>query len=304
MYDTIIIGGGAAGLTAAIYCSRYLLKNIVLSKNYGGQLLETYDIENYPGTPHITGMELSNNFKDHAKKLGTETHNASVHNIKKENNTFTVETDIGEFKSKTIILALGSKRRELNVKGEQEFKGKGVSYCATCDAPFFADKNVAVVGSGNSAAESALLLEKYAKDIKILIRKEKMKCDQVSLKKINDSEKISIINKVNVKEIKGKDTVTSVLLDNKEELKLDGIYIEIGYLPDTSLIKDMEVELEEGFIKVNNKQETNICGLFAAGDITTASNKFAQITIACAEATIAAHSTNRYLQELDCGEEK
>ena len=296
-YDTIIIGGGPSGLTAAIYCGRYLIKTLLISKDIGGQLLETMEIENYPGFEKISGMDLSNKMKAQAEKQGAEIKTETVKKIKK-NKLFEIETDAGKHKAKTVILCLGSKRRQLNVKGEDDFKGRGVSYCATCDAAFFSKKTVAVVGSGNASAEAALLLAKFADNVTILIRKEKMKCEPVYLKKIEESEKITIKNKVNIKEINGTDVVTSVDLDNGENLELNGVFIEVGFLPDTTIAKDLKLDLDDrGYIKVNEKQESNISGLFAAGDITTASNHFAQITTATGEATIASESAYKHTQK-------
>ena len=299
MYDTIIIGGGPAGLTAGIYSARYLIKTLVLSENTGGQILETTSIENYPGFKSIGGMDLANKFKEQYIHNKGELIEEKVEEIKQDNN-FIIKTNKNEYKAKSIIITIGSKRRKLNVKGEKEFLNKGVGYCATCDAALYRDLKVAVVGSGNASAEAALLLAQYATEVTILIRKEKMKCEPILLKQIEDNEKISIKNKVNITEIKGDNMVNAVDLDNGEELKLDGVFIEIGFIPDTTLAEQLNIELDEKkYIKVNAKQATNVKGVFAAGDITNNSDYFAQITTAQGEATVAAQSVFHYIKSME-----
>ncbi len=299
MYDTIIIGGGPAGLTAGIYSARYLIKTLVLSENTGGQILETTSIENYPGFKSIGGMDLANKFKEQYIHNKGELIEEKVEEIKQDNN-FIIKTNKNEYKAKSIIITIGSKRRKLNVKGEKEFLNKGVGYCATCDAALYRDLKVAVVGSGNASAEAALLLAQYATEVTILIRKEKMKCEPILLKQIEDNEKISIKNKVNITEIKGDNMVNAVDLDNGEELKLDGVFIEIGFIPDTTLAEQLNLELDgKKYIKVNAKQATNVKGVFAAGDITDNSDYFAQITTAQGEATVAAQSAFHYIKSME-----
>lgn len=297
MYDVIIVGGGPAGMTAAIYSARYLIKTLVLSENIGGQILETVDIGNYPGFTQITGMDLAKKYKEQALHNKAEIIEEKVENIEKKNNHFVLTTKKNSYETKSIIICIGSKRRKLDVKGEKEFMNKGVSYCATCDAALYRDASVVAVGSGNASAEAALLLAQYAKEVTILIRKEKMKCEPILLKQIEDNPKISVKNKVNIKEIKGDKMVTSIDLDNGEEMKVDGVFIEIGFIPDTTLSEQLGLELDEkNYIKVNAKQETNVKGVFAAGDITNASDYFAQITTAEGEATVASQSAFHYVK--------
>jgi thioredoxin reductase (NADPH) len=313
MYDTIIVGGGPAGLTAGIYSARYLIKTLVLSENTGGQILETTSIENYPGFINIGGMDLANKFKEQYIHNKGELIEEKVENIEKvskgnqevdktsvQDNHFIIKTNKNTYEAKSIILTIGSKRRKLNVKGEKEFLNKGVGYCATCDAALYRDLKVAVVGSGNASAEAALLLAQYATDVTILIRKEKMKCEPILLKQIEDNKKISIKNKVNITEIKGDNMVNAVDLDNGEEIKLDGVFIEIGFIPDTTFSEQLNIELDEKkYIKVNAKQATNVKGVFAAGDITDNSDYFAQITTAQGEATVAAQSVFHYIKSME-----
>jgi len=289
MYDLIIIGGGPAGLGAAVYAARFNLKAVLISKEIGGYMLESPQIENYPGFRSITGIDLSNKMKDQVKALGIEIIEEEITDIQKG---FIVKTKSNkQFKGKNIIFALGTQRRKLNVKGEDEFSGKGVSYCATCDSPLFKDKIVAVIGGANSAVVSALLLSKYTKQVNIIYRKEPLRADPYwvnQLKKINN---IKVHCCLNVKEIKGTNVVESILLDNNKEMKVQGVFIEIGSIPATTLIKNLGVKLDEkGYVIVDKSQKTNINGVYAAGDITTNSNMMRQIVTACAEGAVAAES--------------
>ncbi len=300
VYDVVIIGGGPAGTTAALYCARYALKTLIISPNWGGQILDTNDVENYPGFTKITGPELAKKFKEQIEFQGVTLKTETVKSVEKKGKLFLVKTQDHIYTGKVAIYCVGSRRRELNVKGEEEFKKRGVSYCATCDAAFYKNLKVAVVGSGNSAAGAAMLLAKIATEVTILIRSEKMKCEALYLKQIENDPKIKIINNVNITEVKGDQFVTSAILSNGQEIAVDGIFIEIGFLPDTTIIQNLNPTKDnEGYIKINERQETSIEGLLAAGDITTGSNKFAQLTTACSEGTIAAQTALEYLQRED-----
>ncbi len=289
MYDLIIMGGGPAGLSAAIYSSRFNMNPIIISKDIGGYMMESPQIENYPGFKSITGLDLTNNMQEQIKSLNIEVVEEEVVEIKEG---FAVKTKSNKkFKGKNIIFALGTKRRKLEIKGEDEFAGKGVSYCATCDSPFFRDKKVAVVGGANSAAVSALLLAKFAKEVHILYRKQALRADPYWVKKIDEYKNIKVHYSVNIKEIKGTKMVESILLDNNAEMKIDGVFVEIGSVPATSLAKSLGVKLDQdGCIITDAAQKTNIDSVYAAGDITTGSNKMRQIITACAEGAVAAES--------------
>ena len=285
MYDVIIIGGGPAGVAAAIYSQRYKLKTLLITKNTGGMVLDSHLIENYPGFTKISGVELSKKFEEQIKQLNIEKIEAEIIDI--DNNLTLTDKNNNKYETKNIILALGTEKRKLNVQGEEKFLGKGVSYCYTCDAPFFKDKTVAIVGGSDSAAKAALLLADYAKKVYIIYRKENLRCEPHYLEKIKNKN-IEILNNTEIKEIKGTNFVEEVTLTNSK-LKLDGVFIEIGTIPATNLAKKLNIELDENnYIKVNNKQETNIKGVYAAGDITNQLLK--QIITAAAQGAIAANS--------------
>jgi thioredoxin reductase (NADPH) len=298
MYDLIIIGAGSAGLASAIYAARYKLKTLVICKDIGGVILEAYKVENYPGFKAISGIDLMNKFKKQAEELGVKIIEDEVIDIKKNNN-FKINTKQKSFESKTIIIAMGSKRRKLDVPGSDEFSGKGVSYCATCDGPLFKNKIVGVVGGSDSAANAAQLLADYAKKVYIIYRKEKLRAEPLLVEQINKNKKIEIINNTNITEIKGDKMISSVIFDSGKEFKLDGLFIEIGILPNNEIAKKLGVKLDkEGHIIVDKAQKTNINGVYAAGDITNASNKFEQLTTATAEGSIAANSVYEFVKKI------
>ncbi len=288
MYDIIIIGGGPAGVAASIYAQRYKLKTLLITKDIGGTIRESHIIENYPGFTKISGLELANKFKEQLKHLKVKIKNTEV--INKEKNKFFTITDKenNKYETENIILALGTQKRKLNIKGEEKFLGKGVSYCYTCDAPLFKNKIVAVIGGSDSAAKASLLLAEYAKKVYIIYRKENLRCEPHYLDTIKDKN-IEILNNTEIKEIKGKNFVESVLLTNNKKLKLDGLFMEIGTIPTISLAKKLGIKLDENdYIITNQNQETNIKGIYAAGDITTQELK--QIIVAAAQGAIAINS--------------
>jgi len=286
MYDLIVLGGGAAGLTAALYGARYNLNLMVITKNTGGAILDAYKVENFPCFKEISGMDWSKKFEGHVKSLGVEIKIGQVKQVVKENGIFIINK---RYKAKSIIIALGSKRRHLNVPGEDKLISKGVHYCATCDAFFYKGKVVGVVGGNNGAAMAAELLASVAKKVFIIYRKEKLRCEPFVLKRIEKNPKIEIIYKTNVVEMIGKGKLKKVKLDSGDEIELDGVFIEIGSIPTTSLAKELGVEVDkEGLIKVDEHQKTNIEGAYAAGDITTGTAKWNQLITSCAEGGIAA----------------
>ncbi len=282
-------------MSAAVYAARFRMKALILSNHLGGYMMECPSIENYPGFKSISGIDLTNNMREQIKELGVETIEEEVVEIKKEK-TFKIKTKSNtQFEGKSIIIALGTKRRKLEIKGEDELLGKGVSYCATCDGAFFRDKIVAVVGGANSAAVSAIQLSEFAKEVNIIYRKDKLRADPYWVKKIEDKKNIKTHYNLNITEIKGDPMVNSILLDNGNDMKVDGVFIEIGSVPATSLTKSLKVKLaKDKCIVVDNTQKTNIDGIYAAGDITTGSNNMRQIITACAEGAIAAESCYHY----------
>jgi thioredoxin reductase (NADPH) len=296
-YDIIIIGAGPAGLTAALYAYRYNLNTLLISKDLGGTVLEAHSVENFPGYKTITGIELMKLWINHIKSLKIEIQQEDIINIEKQKDIFIVTTKNGKkFQSKTIILALGMKRKRLNIKGEDQFLGKGISYCASCDAPLYKNKIIAVIGGGDTALIDAQLLSKYAKKVYIIHRRDQFRAEPTRVQQIKKNKKIEIIYNSNVKEIKGNNFVETIILDNNTQLKVDGIFIDVGFIPSIDIIKKLNVKCDENdYIMVNNKQETNISGLFAAGDITN--NPLKQIITATAEGALAAFSAFKFIKK-------
>lgn len=292
MFDLIIIGAGPAGLAAGIYASRYELKFLIIGKVVGGVANEAYLVENYPGFKSISGIDLIKKFEEH---LGKEIEQKNVEKLLKEEAGFKVVTRDSQYQTKTIILALGTQVRKLNIPGAKKFEGKGISYCVTCDAILFKDKTVAVNGGGNAALTGAMELADFCPKVYLIHRRDEFRGSPHWVKKVKENPKIELILKANVIETKGREFLESIVLDNGQELKVNGLFIEIGSTPATALAKDIGVELnDEDYIIVNKAQATNIGGVFAAGDMTTGSNNFKQIVTAAAEGAIAAFSAYNY----------
>jgi thioredoxin reductase (NADPH) len=297
MRDLIIVGGGAAGLAAGIYSIRYKLDTLLISKFVGGAALDAPWVENYPGLDNVSGMELMAKFEKHAKVAGVEITEENISSITKEKDHFLLKTKNNEYKSKTVILALGREKNKLDVKGEKKYAGKGVSYCTTCDCLLFGGKTVGVVGGANSAAKSALLAAQHAKKIYIIYRKEKLRSDPILVDKIEDKRNIEVIYNANVKEIKGEKMLNKVILDNGRELELDGLFVEIGSTPSTEFLKGLVDLNKNGYIKVDTEQKTNIKGIFAAGDVTVGGcNRIRQIITSAAEGVLAATAAYEHLR--------
>lgn len=300
MYDLIIIGAGPAGLTAALYASRAGLKTLVLEKGIiGGQIATTPVIENWPGTEQISGIELMEAFAKHAKKFGTEIkENHEVLGFEEDKNEKIVITRKGNFKAKAIIISTGAREKKLGVKGEDEFKGRGVSYCAVCDAPFYRDKIVAVIGGGNSALEEANYLSNFAKKVFIIHRRSSFRAEKAVEEKVRKNNKIELILDTIVEEILGENKVTGIKIKNLKTnevkiLEVDGVFIYIGMQPNSEFVKG-KVELDSaGYIKINEKGETSVKGVFAAGDVTSSLVK--QVITSAAEGARAAIFAEKYI---------
>jgi thioredoxin reductase (NADPH) len=302
IYDVAIIGSGPAGLTAAIYTSRAKLKTVVLEKMVvGGQVTTTYEVENYPGfTEPINGFLLMNKFENQAKKFGTEIITGSeVTNVSRENDFFNIETSKGLIKSKTIIIATGAKYRKIGIPGEDKFTGRGVSYCATCDGAFFKDRVVAVIGGGNSALEESLFLTKFVKKVYLIHRRKEFRADKVIQEKVFENDKIEpVLNYIPV-EIKGDNDIKEIVIKEKEtgeikSLNVDGVFIFIGLTPNSENFKDFVKMDENGYIIVNKNLETNLPGVFAAGDVIQ--KDLRQIATAVGDGAIAANSAKNYIE--------
>ncbi len=298
-YDLAVLGAGAAGLTAGIYAARYGLKTIVIGKNLGGMLNDIHNIENFP-TFNGTGAEFTKRISEQAKQCGADIAQSEIVSIEKDKKgDFVIKTgDNQEIIPKSLIIATGSEKRRLNIPGEEKFLGKGVSYCATCDAPLFKGKTVAVIGGRNSAAHTALLLAEHAQRVLIVYRQGSLNCDDILIKRINKNKRINVIYNSIPLEIKGEDVVESLAIENgkKQELAVEGVFIDIGSVPVTSLTKNLGIKLDKnGFIIVDDSMATNIEGIFAAGDITQGQLK--QIITAASQGAIAAKSSYRFLKD-------
>ena len=298
IYDVVIVGAGPAGLTAAIYTTRRSLKTLIISKDLGGQASLTDDIENWPGVKHTGGIELMEKFQEQAKIYGTEFLFKEVVDIKKEKKFFIIKTiDEKEIKSKTVILSFGLTPRNLKVPGEKELAARGVSYCATCDGPLFKNKIVSVVGGGNSALDAAEYLSRGSSKVYLIHRKDGFNGEQILIDQVNKISNIELVPKSTIKEIKGDKRVTSlVYLSGKKEteIKVDGIFIEIGHIATTAWLKDLVDLTDRREIKISLDCETKTPGLFAAGDITQITYK--QIVISAGEGCKAALQAYKYIQ--------
>ena len=300
IYDLIIVGAGPAGLGASIYSSRYKLKHIVLGEEVGGQVVEASKIENYAGFESISGKDLMDKFRKQTEDLGTKIIQSSVSKIEKKDDKFEILSKDGkEYFAKALILALGMKPRRMNIVGEKEFIGKGVSYCATCDAMFFRNKNVVVVGGGDAAAMAAQHLSEFADKVYVLHR-QKTTWNPAREDALKSNNKIELVCCADIKEIKGEQTVNEIIYSKDEKnssLEVEGVFIEIGSVPGIELIKKLNIKTDDkDYIVVDQTQATNVSGVWAAGDVTTGSNKFRQIITAVAEGAVASGSAYKELK--------
>jgi alkyl hydroperoxide reductase subunit F len=297
MYDLIILGAGPAGITAAIYAARKRLNFLVITKNVGGQAALSADVENYTGYQYISGFELARKFEEHMREFNMEVKEGEeVVEVKKKGEVIEVKTDKGTYESRALIIATGARPRTLNVPGEREFKNRGVTYCATCDAPLFADMDVAVIGGGNSALDATLQLVKIARKIYLINKNPRFRGDEVMIEKVQASDNVRILYNTNTLEILGDKMVTGIRVerDGKQEiLNVRGVFIEIGYIPNSDFVAGLVERNERGEIAIDRYNRTNVRGIFAAGDVTTVPQK--QIIIAAGEGAKAALSAHEYL---------
>ena len=297
MYDVIIIGAGPAGLTAAIYAKRNNLELIVVSDDLGGQVGKSGEIDNYPGLRVKTGMDLVKKFEDHAKELGVEIKTgAPVISLTKKGEGFVVKYGEEEIESKAVIVASGRKPRKLDIPGEVDFTNKGVSYCWVCDGPLFKDKDIAVIGGGNSAVEAVLGLAAIGKKVYIININSEIKGEEILLEKIKDMSNIEIIPESATQEIQGNALVEGIKVGSKEGEKIinvDGVFIEIGSIPNTDFLGDLVKLNQWNEIEIDSLGATSVPGIFAAGDVTNIPVK--QIVVASAEGAKAALAVHNYL---------
>jgi thioredoxin reductase (NADPH) len=288
-YDLVILGAGVSGLGAAVYATRFGMKTLVLGELMGGVITTTHVVENYPGFITLTGLELGNKLKDHAVAVGAEIVQRKVTSIEAKDGGFVISDGKDSWEGKTLLIATGTSYRSLNVPGEKELANKGVSYCATCDGPFFKNKTVAIIGGSDSAVKESLFLAEHAAKVYIIYRGEQVHPEPINLKRMEANEKIEVVNKSNVVEIYGNGKVEGVKLDTGKDMKLDGVFVAIGHEPRNELIKNLGITLTEwGEVIIDKESRTNVPRIYAAGDITD--TEWKQAIVGVAEGVKAAHS--------------
>ncbi len=299
MYDLIIIGGGPAGITAGIYATRKKIKTLIISKDFIGQVGESGAIENWPGEKSILGAELITKFKEHLDSYGVETREETVVSVGKEEN-FTVKTEDNLFYSRAVIFASGRKQKLLGIPGEKEFVGKGVVYCATCDAPLFQGKKIIVVGGGNAGFETAIEMKNYTEDVSLFEFNSSFSADEFLQEKAKEKG-VKLVNNIKVESVEGEKFVEKVrcrdvVTGEEKDFQVEGLFIQIGSVPITDSVKGLAELNERGDVVIdprNNQTKTE--GLFAAGDVTDVKDK--QIVIATGEGAKAALSAYEYLRK-------
>lgn len=301
MYDTIIIGAGPAGMTAALYAARSNLKVALIEGGLpGGQMNNTSDIENYPGYANISGPELAEKMFEPLENLGVEHLYGFVENIENHGDIKKVITDDQEFETRTVIVATGSKHRLLGVPGEEELNSRGVSYCAVCDGAFFRDQDLLVVGGGDSAVEEAIFLTQFAKTVTIVHRRDELRAQKVLQDRAFANEKINFIWDSVVKEIKGENRVESVVIENVKtnqvtEHAFGGVFIYVGLDPVSDFTKDLQIQDESGWIVTDDHMKTRVAGVFAVGDVRQ--KDLRQVTTAVGDGAIAGQEAYKYITE-------
>ncbi len=300
-FDLIIIGAGAAGMTASIYASRYKVKNIVIGDVVGGTTTEAHTIDNWPGEPGISGFELMNKMAAHVKSLGADIMPDYVIEVKSHQQGFGVKTKNGkELTSKKLLFTSGTKHRHLGLSRESELLGKGVGYCPTCDGLFYQSKIVAVIGGGNSAISAAFYLSDIAQKVYVIYRASKLKGEPLWLEELAKRQNVVLLAETKVVDLVGQEKLEGLELDkpynNSKVLPVDGLFVEIGLVPQTDLFKTLGGEVNDlGYAIVKADMSTNVPGVYVAGDSTTASNNFHQIVTACGEGAIAAEAVYKSL---------
>ena len=300
MYDCIVVGGGPAGLTAAIYLKRACKKVAIFEREvFGGQITKATEVENYPGFDRISGMELGNKMKAQAEDLGVECFYDEIIQIEKNGDVFQVITVDKTYESKTVIYAAGTSPRKLGIKEEEKFIGNGVSYCVTCDGAFYKDKTVCVVGGGNTAIDDALYLSNICKKVYVIHRRDSFRAEPIKVSSLKEKDNIEFIYNATVEGIMGNDKVEAleiVVNDKKMEVKTDGVFVAIGSTPNTEILDNFVSLDANGYALSNHELETSVAGLFVAGDVRDKQVK--QLTTATSDGTVAATFAIDYLNTL------
>ena len=301
LYDVVIVGSGPAGLTAAIYAARAELSTLVIEKEpmSGGQIINTYEVDNYPGLPGLSGFDMSVKFREHCDKLGVEHKNGEVSKMSLTGKVKEIVLTSGEMiQSKTVILAMGAKYRKLGAPGEEKFSGMGVSYCATCDGAFFRNRETAVIGGGDVAVEDAIFLARGCKKVYVIHRRDEFRAAKTLSSSLMKLDNVEIVWNHVVTEIQGEDMVTGIVIEDvntKEQktISLNGVFIAVGTIPNTEIVPE-ELELDKGgYIIADESCKTNIPGVFAAGDVRT--KQLRQIITAASDGANAITSVEHYL---------
>ncbi len=302
IYDVIVIGTGVAGLSAGMYAGRFNLKTLVIGELPGGTITTTHLVENYPGILSITGFDMGSVFMEHAQKFGAQLEFARATEITRMPSSegkfglFKVKTQSKEFFGKTIVYSTGTEHKKLGAPGEKELSGKGVSYCALCDGAFFKQKKCCVIGGGDSSAIETLILAEHAASVEMYVRKDVLRAEPVNYKKVMEHPRIKVHFKTEVKGIKGTDKVTSIVLNSGEEVLMDGVFVAIGHDAISGLLVPLGVELDaHKQVKINRRSETNIPGIFAAGDVCD--TPFKQAITGASEGVVASYFAYQFLQQ-------
>ncbi|GIN62379.1 thioredoxin reductase [Robertmurraya siralis] len=303
IYDVIIIGAGPAGMTAAVYTSRANLSTLMIERGIpGGQMANTEEVENYPGYDHILGPDLSTKMFDHAKKFGAEYAYGDIKEVIDGEEYKTIKAGSKEYKARAVIISAGAEYKKIGIPGEKELGGRGVSYCAVCDGAFFKEKELLVVGGGDSAVEEGVYLTRFASKVTIVHRRDELRAQKILQQRAFDNEKIDFIWNHTVKEIHEKDgkvgsvTLVSTEEGTEREFKTDGVFVYIGMIPLSKPFENLGITNENGYIVTNEKMETSVPGIFAAGDIRE--KMLRQIVTATGDGSIAAQSAQHYVEEL------
>ncbi len=303
IYDVVIIGAGPAGMTAAVYTSRANMSTLMIERGIpGGQMANTEEVENYPGYEHILGPELSTKMFEHAKKFGAEYVYGDVAEIIDGKEYKTIKAGSKEYKTRSIIISTGAEYKKMGVPGEKELGGRGVSYCAVCDGAFFKQKNLIVVGGGDSAVEEGVYLTRFADKVTIVHRRDKLRAQKILQDRAFSNEKVDFIWNHTVKEINesngkvGSVTLVNTVDGTEQEVQADGVFVYIGMVPLTTPFKSLGILNESGYVMTNEKMETSVEGIFAAGDVRD--KMLRQIVTATGDGSIAAQSAQHYVEEL------